>query len=94
MSTLKNKFTYVWILLIAITLISWTLADSYIAGDTKAASIFTIIIILLAFFKVAMVVWHFMEIKIAPLPLKVILTVWIIGVCAAILFLYFNPGVF
>jgi len=80
--------TYLWILLAGLTLLSWILADSFIPGADSDSQWPIIILILIAFFKVRVVVMHFMEVATAPIPLRATFEIWILTLCSAILLLY------
>ncbi|MEY2926477.1 MAG: hypothetical protein RL367_954 [Pseudomonadota bacterium] len=62
----------IWLVLIAATLISWSLTDS-----TRAARWGATAVILIAAFKINLVVSHFMELKWQPRPFRIILSSWI-----------------
>lgn len=83
--------TAVWTLLLVLTIVSGFLADGILSplGLSQSATAITILVI--AFFKVRLVVIHFMEIGHAVLPLKIILEAWIILTFAVLLFLYLMP---
>ena len=85
----KSSFTIVWVILALLTCVSWFLGDNYQAVETQYAKYFTTALMLLAFFKIRLVILHFMETKKAVMPLRLALEVWVVGVCALILFLYF-----
>lgn len=73
-----TRQSLVWFILIAITLASWVAGHAGMATATNGG-----IVLLLAFTKVGIVVWDFMEVRHAPLWLKTVTGVWLIG--AAIL---------
>lgn len=89
---IHTPVTYVWLILAVLTALSWVLADG-IAPDPNAAHQWvTVALMILAFFKVRLVIMHFMEIATAPIPLRLVFEAWVVVVCAGILGLYF--GVF
>jgi heme/copper-type cytochrome/quinol oxidase subunit 4 len=63
---------HVWALLIAATLLSFWLAEG-----RSGAKIVTTFIILIAAFKINLVIGHFMELKWQPRPLRLILSGWL-----------------
>jgi hypothetical protein len=63
--------TIVWLLLMAATLVSWYLGDGH--GATKFAAI---AVIVTAFFKVALIGEHFMELRTAPPLLRFAFMGW------------------
>jgi hypothetical protein len=46
----------------------------------------------LAFFKVRLIGLEFMELKTAPPALRVAFEVWVVGICALLLTLYWQAG--
>jgi Prokaryotic Cytochrome C oxidase subunit IV len=89
MSAIVNtKETYIWIFLALLTLVSWLLGDSYVADSRQVSIYLTSGLILLAFFKIRLVIMYFMEIANAPLPLRVLFEVWVVAVPVVIISLY------
>lgn len=82
----KSSATLVWIFLIAATVVSWLLGTdhSFINSHTTAS----VIILLVAFVKVRFIGLYFMELKDAPLPLRLILEGWCLIVCGLVVGLY------
>ena len=77
---IRLRETQVWLLLAALTGLSWWLA----AGDDVTA----IGLILLAFFKTRLVLLHFMELRTAPMPLRAMFEAWVMVICAIVIGLY------
>lgn len=77
---LRSSATVVWLFLVAATVVSWALGtDHGFVEDTTAAST---IVLVVAFVKVRFVGLYFMELKDAPLPLRALLEIWCLAVCA------------
>jgi hypothetical protein len=72
-----------WLLLTALTALSWWLG--YGLGVGKVA---TIAVLILAFFKVNVVGAYFMELRFAPLALKLVFNGWTLFVCAVLIGIY------
>jgi|ERR1700739_3066762 hypothetical protein len=72
-----------WLLLMALTLLSWWLGYGH--GLGKLATISALI---LAFFKVSVVGAYYMELRFAPLALKLIFNGWVVFVCAVLIGIY------
>ena len=87
----KNPVNLVWTLLACLTGVAWMIGDSYQPGDIDGAKSFSATLMVLAFFKVRLVLMHFMEVKIAPLALRLIVELYVVGVCAMVLVMYFRP---
>lgn len=89
MSQLLRSYTSgVWLLLIVLTGFSWWLSNSAGSQQIHAPHLATTSMFLVAFFKVRMVGMHFMEMKHAPLPLRLLFEAWAVGACGAIIGLY------
>lgn len=83
--------TWIWLLLVALTTMSWEVGDG---GATASAgigtSLVTPLLLLVAFFKVRLVGLHFMELRTAPLPLRILFESWVAAVCGLLLLIYFQ----
>ena len=84
----RNTATYAWIFLIFLTAFSWWLSLDLTVGVDNAYKFTTMGLFLLAFFKVRLVIMHFMELRTAPLPLRAVFEAWVIIVCAVLVGLY------
>lgn len=87
---LLTKESFIWLVLILLTGISWLVADGYQHETADHYLYFTAGLMALAFFKVRLVVMHFMEIGYAPLPLRLLFEAWVIIVPLVILFLHLD----
>jgi Prokaryotic Cytochrome C oxidase subunit IV len=85
---LNNAVTRVWLLLAGLTGVSWWLGAGQGMDAAQSAQLTTIGLLLLAFFKVRLVIMYFMEIRTAPLLLRFIFEAWVVVVCAAVLAIY------
>ena len=85
---LNTPATYVWLLLAALTAVSWGLADGVVPNSASQMQWLAAALLLLAFFKVRLVIMHFMEVATAPLLLRFIFEAWVLVVCGAILVTY------
>jgi len=82
---LRSAITVVWLALIALTLTSWWLGTEDAVGSIKAANI---LILVVAFAKVRFVGLYFMELRNAPVPLRLIFEGWCVVVSTVVLLLY------
>ncbi len=82
-----TRQSLVWLILIAITLASWAAGHAAPAAAANGG-----IVLLLAFAKVAIVVWDFMEVRDAPLWLKAVTGVWLIGAATLLVAMYAFAG--
>lgn len=81
---LRNRTTAVWVLLVAATLVSWQLGTH--GADPKIA---TSIIMVVAFVKIRLVGLYFMELRDAPLPLRLLFEGYcaVVGVAVIVMYL-------
>jgi len=73
----------VWLVLLAATALMWWLR---LGGAPFWGAYASAMIIVIAFIKIRLVMVYFMEIRDAPLVLRLILDGWVIGVAAGVLF--------
>jgi hypothetical protein len=87
-ATIQSKVTLVWLVLTVLTALSWYLAEDYAVVHADALRGVTVALFVVAFFKVRLVVMHFMEIATAPLALRAVFETWCVLVCAVLVALY------
>ena len=75
-----SYMTWAWGLLIAITLLAWWLG-------TAEQSLAALGVIVTACFKVWIIAYQFMELKIAPAPLRLGFLLWVISIGAVLIYL-------
>lgn len=89
---LRNPVTAVWFLLMLATCLSWSLgSDHGLSQDADGGSDYRYLstgLILIAFIKVRIVMRYFMEVRKAPLALRLICDGWVLLVCSVIIYLY------
>lgn len=81
---MPDRVTWVWLLLIAIT------GGSVVIGTQSGGGGYatTAAILVLSFFKVRLIVLHFMEVRAAPRGLRAACEIWIVALLAALLWMY------
>lgn len=79
----RARTTAVWLLLVVATLFSWGSAQR--GADPGLA---TSAVLIIAFAKVRYIGLEFMELRTAPLALRLGFEAWLLVVCAALLALY------
>ena len=84
------KASLIYLCLVILTIFSWWLADGYIPENLNAYEYVSMGLLLVAFFKVRLVIMHFMEISTAPLLLRVIFETWVIVVATVTIGLYLS----
>ena len=87
-SLIRNPLTIVWVLLTAVTIVSWLVSRDGGAAHQLNATV-TTVVLLIAAVKAQLVIWHFMEVRRAPVWLKAVTSGWVVVVIAAMLGVYF-----
>lgn len=90
-SLIRNPLTLVWALLTAVTVVSWLVSRDGGAAHQLNSTV-TTVVLLIAAVKAQLVIWHFMEVRRAPVWLKAVTSGWVIAVVAAMLGVYFTGG--
>ena len=85
-SLLRRKITFVWLVLILATTLSWQLGHGFGFGDRYTYA--TVAIVIIAFVKVRLVFLEFMELRHAPLPLRLAFESWAVVAGSAIIACY------
>lgn len=84
MNLLKRHASLIWLLLMAATILTtWVLAK-----DGFSARVGTVAIFAIAAYKVRLVLLDFMELRHAPLPLRLAFEAWVLVVTAAVVAVY------
>lgn len=89
MHLLLKPVSAAWLFLMLATSLSWWLGQDH-AFSSGISSDYRIVsngLILIAFIKVRIVIRYFMEVREAPLALKLVCDGWIVLVCGAIIYL-------
>ena len=87
---LRDPLFLAWALLVAVTLVSSRIGGPDPVIALASASAVTVIVLSIAFAKVAVVMFAFMEVRGAPLALRLLCTVWLLVVLSVLLSLYFG----
>ena len=87
-SLIGNPLTIVWALVTTVTLASWLVARDGGASHQINTAV-TLVVLLIAAVKAQLVIWHFMEVRRAPLWLKATTSAWVVGLFALLLGFYF-----
>jgi caa(3)-type oxidase subunit IV len=78
---LRTPATAVWAILVAATVVSWTLGTQHGFNDYTLASV---VILLIAFIKVRLVGLYFMELRDAPTVLRGLFEAYCVVVCCVV----------
>lgn len=83
-SLINARSTYVWVALVAVTVVSWAVGAEHGVGSTVA-----VIVLALALLKVRFVGLDFMELRTAPMILRGIFEAYCVILWAVLAFMYF-----
>ncbi len=87
-NTARRTTTYVWVILSAITLVSWWLGPAR-AGEGIAASVpITIAVLAMGLIKARLIIRYFMEVRTAPPWLRLSTDAWLVALWGAVLAIY------
>jgi hypothetical protein len=86
MHVLQKRLKLTWIILCAITLVSWWIG-AHQDGNEAGIAVFAAIIFI-AVFKVRVIFWEFMEVRTAPARLKCMADAWLGLLLASLLAAY------
>jgi Prokaryotic Cytochrome C oxidase subunit IV len=88
-ATSSRAITSAWLVLSAITVLSWWLAPGHGRDDAAVASVpITVAVVLLGFIKGRLIIRYFMEVGTAPQWLKIATDAWLTVLWLAILAIY------
>jgi Prokaryotic Cytochrome C oxidase subunit IV len=79
--TATRRVTLVWVLLLCLTFVSFAVGLEQGAGVASAAAV---VILGLALFKVRLIGIHFMELRVAPRPLRLLFEGYVLAVFATL----------
>ena len=82
---LRSRITLIWLLLIAATITSLLLGTDNLVAAVKTASVLVIVV---AFIKVRFVGLYFMELREAPIQLRLIFEGYCLVVCTALVVMF------
>ena len=80
--------TYAWLVLSAVTVVSWWLAPGHTGGHAVANAAITVAVALLGIVKGRIIIRYFMEVRTAPRWLKITTDAWLVVLWATILTIY------
>ena len=83
-----GRITSVWILLSALTIVSWWLASTRAGGESQASSWEAVAVLTIASVKARFVARDFMEVRHAPAWLQWSVDGWVVALLAAVVAIY------
>ncbi len=87
-AAVRNPLTLCWLVLSAVTLVSWLAARDTAAAPVLDATV-TVLVLVIAAVKSQLVIWYFMEVRHAPSWLKAATAAWVGVLFALLIGLYF-----
>lgn len=87
-NVVSRRVGLVWLILVAATLVSWLVGHGVGLSDRRSAGM---VIIGVALLKVRLVMLDFMELRNAPMPLRIAVEAWTVVMLAVLVLLYCNP---
>ena len=85
---LKKPVVLVWLALVVATFVSWGIGLEHGASRVTGSDIAMAAILAVAFVKTQLVGSFFMELRTAPLPLRLAFSAWVVGVGVVIVAMY------
>jgi caa(3)-type oxidase subunit IV len=79
-----RRITYVWVVLSAVTIVTWLLGHAEGGYGRNATIAVSLVVLAIAFGKVYLIIRHFMEVRSSPRWLRIFADVWIVILAAAI----------
>ena len=79
-----SRVSLIWLVLVAATMVSLGARD----GGVRDLHLAACVIIAVAFIKIRFVIREFMEIRAAPLAMRLVADVWALAVCGTLITLY------
>ena len=87
-SLLRNRITIVWLGLLLATGLSWETGGEFaFGGDLRSLGVLVLVI---AFIKVRYIMLEFMELRHAPLAMRLFAECWAALVCTAVVIFYWK----
>lgn len=90
-SLLRNRITLVWLGLVLATGLSWETGGRFAFGGNIGS--LGALVLVIAFIKVRYIMLEFMELRDAPLVMRLFAECWAALVCAAVIIFYWKTGV-
>jgi hypothetical protein len=88
LTNLKNPTVQVWLALVVATLISWSIGMEHGFARGTGPNLGMAVVLAIAFLKARFIGSFFMELRKAPLPLRLAFTGWVVGVGATVIGMY------
>jgi hypothetical protein len=84
----ERRLLFVWLALVAVTLISWWIGSSHGNHEFRSSALITYAVVSIAAIKIRVIVGEFMEVRHAPNSLRRLTDGWTIFIVVALLAIY------
>ena len=88
MAFLRDRLVIIWLLLIAVTLLSSRIGGADGLAKTDGGTLVTALVLAIACGKVAAVMFAYMNVQGAPRALKLLCTIWLLSVFGVLMAIY------
>jgi hypothetical protein len=85
-----NRLDVIWVLLSAITILSWRIAIEPVGRGMHLDAAITAAVVAFALVKARFIIREFMAVRTAPRSIKWLSDLWLIGLFAILMTLYFR----
>jgi hypothetical protein len=83
-----RRITYVWLVLSAVTVVTWLLGHAEQRYGRTATTAVAMVVLAIAMGKAYLIIRHFMEVRSGPRWLRVFIDVWIVTLWGTIVGIY------
>ena len=83
-----RRITYVWLVLSAVTVVTWLLGHAEQRYGRTATAAVAMVVLTIAMGKAYLIIRHFMEVRSGPRWLRVFIDVWIVTLWGTIVGIY------
>jgi len=84
----RMQVVLVWLALVVVTFVSWGVGLEHGVSRGTGPDVAMAVVLAVAFVKTQLVGTFFMELRMAPLPLRLAFSAWVVGVGATIVAMY------
>ncbi len=88
--SMTTHLTIAWLALSALTALSWWVGDRHGHGAASTNLPITVAVLGMALIKVRIIIQDFMEVRTAPAWLRVTSDLWLIGLFAGLMWMYWR----
>ncbi|WP_428312976.1 cytochrome C oxidase subunit IV family protein [Hydrocarboniphaga sp.] len=90
MNLLRHPATWVWLVLATVTALSWWFGSDHGVHTTTPQTGIGVGLLIAACIKARLIIFHFMEVRHAPWPLRLICDLWVVVVGVSLISMYWS----